>query len=78
MAAVARMLKEAGYSKVPSRHAPTFLLKFMSLFDSELRRMFPLLGKRAAYDNRATFDFLDWMPTPIETSTKDMAASIST
>ena len=78
MAAVARVLKEAGYSKVPSRHAPTFLLKFMSLFDSELRGMIPLLGKRAAYDNRATFDFLDWKPTPIETSIKDMAATIST
>jgi len=40
--------------------------------------MIPLLGKRAAYDNRATFDFLDWMPTLIETSIKDMAATIST
>ena len=59
MAAVARVLKEAGYSKVPSRHAPTFLLKFMSLFDSEVRGVLPSLGKRAAYDNRATFDFLD-------------------
>jgi dihydroflavonol-4-reductase len=78
IAAVARMVKEAGYSKVPSRHAPSFLLKFMSLFDSELRGMIPLLGKRAAYDNRATFDYLDWKPTPIETSIKDMAATIST
>ena len=78
MAAVARVLKEAVYSKVPSRHAPAFLLKFMSLFDREVRGMLPSLGKRAAYDNRATFDFLDWMPTPIETSIKDMAATIST
>lgn len=78
MAAVARVLKEAGYSKVPSRHAPTFLLKFMSLFDSEVRGMLPSLGKSAAYDNRATFDYLNWKPTPIETSIKDMAATIST
>ena len=78
MAAVARVLKEAGYSKIPSRHAPTFLLTFMSLFDSEVRGMLLSLGKSAAYDNRATFDYLDWKPTPIETSIKDMAATIST
>ena len=78
MAAVARVLREAGYSKVPSRHALTFLLKFMSLFDREVRGMVQSLGKSAAYDNRATLDFLDWKPTPIETSIKDMAATIST
>ena len=78
MAAVARVLREAGYLKVLSRHVPTFLLKLVSLFDSEIRRSVPFLGKRAAFDNRATFDLLDWKPTPIETSNKDMAATIST
>jgi len=28
-------------------------------------------------NNRATFEVLDWEPTPMETSFKDMAAAIS-
>ena len=77
MAAMLRVLKGAGYLKVPLGHAPTFHLKFMSLFDSEIRRSVSFLGKRANFDNRSTFDFLDWKPTPIETSIKDMAVTIS-
>ncbi|NDE47208.1 MAG: NAD-dependent epimerase/dehydratase family protein, partial [Betaproteobacteria bacterium] len=57
--------------------APTFLLKFMGLFDAEVRGMLPFIGKAAAYDNQATFDVLQWQPTPMETSFRDMAAALS-
>jgi hypothetical protein len=77
MARVARVLREAGYTKVPARKAPTILLKFMGLFDGEVRGMLPFIGKAAAYDNEATFDELQWQPTPLETSFKEMAAAIS-
>jgi dihydroflavonol-4-reductase len=77
MTTVAKVLKEAGYSKVSSRRAPTFLLKFMGLFDAEVRGMLPFIGKAAAYDNQATFDVLQWQPTPMETSFRDMAAALS-
>jgi len=77
MATVARVLKEAGYTKIPTRRAPTILLKFMGLFDDEVKGMLPFIGKAAAFDNEATFDVLQWQPTPLEISFKEMAASIS-
>lgn len=77
MATVARVLRNEGYSKVPSRQAPSLLLRFMGLFDREARGMMPFLGKKAAFDNSATFELLDWKPTPIETSLKDMAQTLS-
>jgi dihydroflavonol-4-reductase len=77
MSSVARILRQAGYTKAPSIKAPTFLLKFMSIFDREAKGMVPFIGKRASLDNRATFDVLRWKPTPIETSLLEMAAAIS-
>ena len=77
MATIASILKSAGYAKVPSRKAPSFLLRMMSLFDSEAKGMVPLLGRKAAFDNHATFEVLDWKATPVETSFKEMAAAIS-
>ncbi|MEY4065953.1 MAG: hypothetical protein RIR26_2161 [Pseudomonadota bacterium] len=77
METVAQVLKEAGYSKVPTRRAPSALLKFMSLFDRQAKGMIPFLGQRASFDNRSTFELLDWQPTPIENSLREMAAAIS-
>jgi dihydroflavonol-4-reductase len=77
MATLASVLRSAGYGKVPSRRAPSLLLRFMSLFDREARGMVPFLGKKAAFDNRATFELLDWKPTPIESSFKEMAKALS-
>ncbi|NBT93703.1 MAG: NAD-dependent epimerase/dehydratase family protein, partial [Chloroflexi bacterium] len=37
MGTLASVLKSAGYNKVPSRRAPSFLLRFMGLFDREAR-----------------------------------------
>jgi dihydroflavonol-4-reductase len=73
----AEVLRDAGYSKVPSRKAPNVAIKLMSLFDRQAKGMLPSLGKKAAFDNQSTFDILDWQPTPMETSIKEMAASIS-
>jgi dihydroflavonol-4-reductase len=77
MATVAEVLKKAGYSKVPSMKAPSALLKIMSLFDREAKGMIPFLGQRASFNNKATFEVLDWKPTPIEKSLREMAAAIS-
>ena len=77
MAEVARVLKSAGYTKVPSIKAPSFLLRLMSLFDRQARGMVPFLGIKAAFDNRATFDILDWKPTPLESSFREMAEALS-
>ena len=77
MATVAQVLREAGYKKAPSMKAPTFLLKFMSKFDPEAKGMLPFVGRKASYDNSATFNVLKWKPTPMATSFTEMAASIS-
>jgi dihydroflavonol-4-reductase len=77
MATVAGVLRKAGYTKVPSRRAPAVLLKLMGLFDGEVRGMLPVIGKAAAYENEATFDVLEWQPTPLETAFREMAAAIS-
>jgi dihydroflavonol-4-reductase len=76
MSHFAAVLRGAGYSKVPSRKAPNFAIKMMSIFDRQARGMVPSLGKKAAFDNRATFDLLDWQPTPMERSFTEMAAAI--
>jgi dihydroflavonol-4-reductase len=70
------VLRDAGYSKVPSRKAPNAAIKLMSIFDRQARGMVPSLGKKAEFDNRATFDTLEWRPTPMETSIREMAAGI--
>lgn len=77
MATVASVLKRAGYSKAPSRKAPTALLKVMGLFDREVKGMLPFIGRAASFDNSATFEALKWKPTPIEMSFREMAAAIS-
>ncbi|NDC50816.1 MAG: hypothetical protein EBZ72_05220 [Burkholderiaceae bacterium] len=77
MTTVAKVLKEAGYSRVSSRRAPTILLKIIGMFDAEVRGMLPFIGKAAAYDNQATLDVLEWQPTPLETSFREMAEAIS-
>jgi dihydroflavonol-4-reductase len=77
METMASALRRAGFSKVPSRRAPSFMLRFAALFDREARGMVPFLGKKAALDNRATFELLDWKPTPIETSFAEMAKALS-
>jgi dihydroflavonol-4-reductase len=76
MATMADVLRRAGYAKVPSRRAPTILLRIMGMFDREVRGMLPFIGKVASYDNSATFDLLQWTPTPIETSFREMAAAL--
>jgi len=77
MATVAQVLREAGYKKAPLMKAPTFLLKFMSKFDPEAKGMLPFIGRKASYDNSATFQVLNWKPTPMATSFREMASSIS-
>ncbi|MEI7774670.1 MAG: aldehyde reductase [Verrucomicrobiota bacterium] len=77
MATLAKVLRDAGYKKAPSMKAPTFLLKVISLVDREARGMMPFIGKKATLDNSSTLKVLNWKPTPMATSFKEMAAAIS-
>ena len=77
MATVAQVLREAGFTRAPSKKAPTFLLKLIGLFDPEARGMLPFIGRKASFDNSTTFEILNWKPTPMDTSFREMAACIS-
>ena len=77
MAYLASVLKNAGYTKSPSRKAPNLAIKLMSLVDREAKGMVPQLGIRISYDNRATYDILKWEPTVLDKTFVEMANSIS-
>ena len=42
----------------------------------DVKAMLPLLGTRAALDNSATIEILDWQATPFEDSVVEMAQAI--
>ena len=73
----AAILKQAGYSKVSTRKAPTVVLRLMSLFSREAKGLLPMLGKKITLDTTSTSEILDWQPTSMEASVMDMAASLS-
>jgi dihydroflavonol-4-reductase len=77
MGTLCSVLRNAGYDKVPHRKAPNFAIKLMSLFDREAKGMVPQLGKSVAYDTHATYDVLEWKPTPFETTLLEMATSLA-
>ena len=77
MSTVAKILREAGYKKVPTLKAPTFVLKLMGLIDPEAKGMLPFIGKKAALDNSATIKILNWQPSPMTNAFKEMAAALS-
>lgn len=76
MATVAKILRDAGYKKVPTLKAPTFVLRLMGLVDREALGMLPFIGKKAALDNSATLTLLNWTPSPIANALRDMAATL--
>ena len=73
---VAKYLKAAGYAKVSTRRAPTFLLKLLAPFSSDVKGMVTFLGRRVRSDNASTREVLGWEPTPMKDSIVDMAASL--
>jgi dihydroflavonol-4-reductase len=77
MATVAEVLRAAGYTKAPSRKAPTVLLKVMSRFDREAKGMVPFLGRKATLDISATLNVLRWKPTPMADAFRAMAAALA-
>jgi dihydroflavonol-4-reductase len=74
---LAKVLKKAGYDKVKTRKLPNFVIKFKAIFDREARRTVPNLGVKVGFDNRETFELLNWKPTALEVTFTDMAAALS-
>lgn len=63
-------------SKVPTRVAPNFLVRAMSLFDGELRSVVGDLGKSANYSNAKARERLGWQPRPVADSIADTGESL--
>ena len=55
---IAKLLKENGYKKVSTMKGPTFMIKFMSLFDREVKGMVPIVGKSINADNARRNEYL--------------------
>jgi len=76
MATLAKILRDAGYKKVPTMKAPTFVLKLMGLVDREALGMLPFIGKKAVLDTSSTIKILNWQPLPMANAFKEMAATL--
>jgi nucleoside-diphosphate-sugar epimerase len=70
----ARLGSEA--ARVPTRRAPSWLVRFMAMFDSTLRLVTPELGRRRNYSSDKARRMLGWTPRPIEDSIVDCARSL--
>ena len=63
-------------AKVPTRVAPDFLVRAMSLFDGSIRSIAGDLGKSAYYSNAKARERLGWQPRPVADSIADTGESL--
>jgi dihydroflavonol-4-reductase len=63
-------------AKVPTRNAPNFLVRALSVFDSSLRSIVGDLGKAAYYSNAKARERLGWQPRSVEDSIADTGESL--
>lgn len=73
---VAKTLNDAGHKGPSTRIAPSFLLRFMSLFDREAKGMIGFLGMELEADNSATRDVFNWTPLALEQSVLEAAEAV--
>lgn len=73
---VAKILRAAGYTKVPSREIPQGLIRALAPVNRELRSMKAFLGKSVYADTSNTTKDLHWKPRPIEQTVLDTAAAL--
>ncbi|MFM2208141.1 MAG: hypothetical protein RL213_2116 [Bacteroidota bacterium] len=73
---IAYILKSNGYSKVSTKLAPTFLLKFMSKFNDEAKGMLPFIGNTIQADISDTMRTFNWKPMSFEQTVLDTAKSV--
>ena len=73
---VAALLKENGFEKANPKKAPSFVVKFMSLFDSEMKGMLPFLDAEVSADISETKQVFNWEPIHFEKTIIETATSI--
>ena len=80
MREIAWMLKEGLGDlarKVPTRNLPTWLMRVVGLFDSQVRGILPELGKRKNASNEKARRLLGWAPRSPRDSVLAAARSLS-
>lgn len=81
LAGLAHILRErlgSDARKVPTRHAPDVLVRFLALFDPSLRGVVEDLGERTNYSNAKARTELSWQPRPFDDTVVDCARSLLT
>lgn len=73
---IASILKENGFKKASPRKAPSFMVKFMSLFNSEMKGMLPFVDTEVSADISQTKEVFNWKPLSFEKTVLDTANSI--
>jgi len=73
---MAMILKSNGYTKVSTKVAPNFLLRFLANFNSDLRGMLPYIGNTFNGDIGATMKTFNWKPIAFKTTVMDTAKSV--
>jgi len=73
---LAQILKTNGYDKVSTKLAPSFLLKFMANFNSELKSLVPFIGNSIDADISETMETFNWKPIPLKKTVLDTAKSV--
>ena len=73
---MAEILKENGYSKVSTKLAPNFMLRFMARFEFDLKGMLPFIGNTFNGDVSETMKTFNWKPMPLKKTVLDTAKSV--
>ena len=78
MQSIAQILKSNGYNKASTTLAPTFLLKLMANFNSEMKGMLPFIGNTIEADVSNRMTIFNWKPIPFEKTVLDAVKSVET
>jgi dihydroflavonol-4-reductase len=73
---VASILKENGFKKASPKKAPSFVVKFMSLFNREMKGMLPFVDVEVSADISETKQVFSWKPIPFEKTILETAKSV--
>jgi dihydroflavonol-4-reductase len=73
---IASILKGNGFEKASPKKAPSFMVKFMSLFNREMKGMLPFVDTEVSADISHTKQVFNWKPIPFEKTILDTAKSI--
>jgi dihydroflavonol-4-reductase len=74
---MAQILKSEGYSKVSTKVAPNFFLRFMSIFSNDIKGMLPFIGYTYSADVSETMKIFNWKPISLRKTVLDTAESVN-